>query len=285
MQRVTFFPIVFPSIGTEGRSALHAAALNSQSKAVELLLHHGAKMNTKDSDGATPMSYACLKMDSGTLGLLVRHLSQCDVNIQDKYGETLLFDVLRGRHDHFQCLSHLIDKGLNVDHKNRDGYTALYLAVREGKPRVVYLMLKANCDVNLIGKYFCRLTNRQETLTPFQASVVDGQMVIARMLRESGCDVSVPWELVEAAKKGGRITAADRHWLKLCWKQPISLREATRNRIRAHMGSRNFRQRVHTLPLPEQMKQEILIQELDLLLEECPKVSQSHWGQCLFSIG
>jgi len=64
---------------------LHWTVLGGHLQATELLLNYGAKVNSKDEDGDTPMHYACRNNNTDIITLLLNN--GASPNIANKYGE------------------------------------------------------------------------------------------------------------------------------------------------------------------------------------------------------
>ena len=227
----------------------------------------GADAGQKDDEDASPLSLACLKQDSGMLRLLLDSLAPSHLDAPDQYGETLLFDLLRGPHDHYHCLAHLLARGMNPDHRNHRGFTPLMLAVLYSKVRVVALFLQHNCRTDGAGQYYCRQTNRRETHTPLQAALVAQQGHLVHMLEVAACMLRLE---VDGLTDGSRLLASlpqsHRTWLSARLTIPISLKAVCRLSLRHHLGSRFFCTRLQALPLPQLLRSYLMLPEIDALL-------------------
>lgn len=128
---------------------------------VSLLLEHGAKVNTKDRHGKTPLMYAMNNRGLNTASHLIEHGT--DINAQDSEGTTaLMLAITSAIHDpvrifgedqekkrkeekesYLELIRFLIEKGADVNHKNRAGMTPLKLAMERQQTEVVALLKKA----------------------------------------------------------------------------------------------------------------------------------------------
>lgn len=52
------------------------------------------------------------------------------------------------KHDKLATVRLLLDNGAIVDYRNKDGWTAVHIACREGDPAVLRLLLNHNADVS-----------------------------------------------------------------------------------------------------------------------------------------
>ncbi|AWK49803.1 hypothetical protein DIC82_01250 [Clostridium beijerinckii] len=94
---------------------------------VELLLDRGAKVNAENISGKTPVFYCSFNYSVELLNLLVKY--GADIKHTDKYNNNLL------HHDFLNCNTEifedffkiLISLGFNINSKNNEGHTPLYL--------------------------------------------------------------------------------------------------------------------------------------------------------------
>jgi ankyrin repeat protein len=112
--------------------ALTRAASVGDSELVILLLRSSADVNYKSAEGRTVL------MDAAAYGFF----SQCgnDPLVTSYPGNT---EIVRA----------LLNAGARVDAQDNNGYTALMLAVTQGRSASVALLLKAGANVNLKNNY------------------------------------------------------------------------------------------------------------------------------------
>lgn len=147
----------------------HAATL------VEALLRHGARIDVRDDEGATPIFLAGKSADAETIRTLLRH----GANISDRNNEqdtALTFACCWGMTEraamllelgidlqacdncgmnalswatwggHADTMALLLGHGARVDTVDRSGQTPLIYAAERGSPRCVALLLEAGAD-------------------------------------------------------------------------------------------------------------------------------------------
>jgi ankyrin repeat protein len=131
-----------------GRTALMlAAASRSGSEVVELLLEFGAKVERLDNDGCAALSYAARAGRTASAQALLT--AGADVNRMNRHGWTPLQEaILTGERDGLRMAHVLLGAGAEVDRKSLSGQTALVLACRPGRPRLVRKLLRAGADVH-----------------------------------------------------------------------------------------------------------------------------------------
>ena len=121
-------------------------AFPDDSEILKLLIEHGADIETRDEEGATPLMRAAEFGQTGIVRELLKH--GANVGAEDKYGNTALITAA------CQCASIdmpetlpsmklLLEKGADVNAKNRDGDTALTLALKNHQSAVANLLKRA----------------------------------------------------------------------------------------------------------------------------------------------
>lgn len=122
-------------------SALSAAGLGGHVACVQLLIDHGANVNSQDMNGQTALHYLAASGSFECVKMLINR--GANVNLRNKYRMTAL---------HFaesECVQLLIDHGANVNQQSMNGETVLHVATNYGKVDVVQKLLDAKADVNL----------------------------------------------------------------------------------------------------------------------------------------
>lgn len=171
-----------------GYPALHLAAMHGHVEVAQLLLAHGADVNAPDQHQTTPLQWAArfssdklvrLLLDAGAelelgadaVGYAALHYSTihyaagqgspetirllvergANINIKDKYGRTplhLLALFKRG-----EVVDLLLELGADINSKDEDGLTPLQSAVKEGSPGTLRALLKHNPDLEQKDRY------------------------------------------------------------------------------------------------------------------------------------
>lgn len=142
--------------GGEWGSALHAAAASAHSEAVEvmkLLLEKGTKVNQQgNSNQGTALQVAC---NLGTIEAVHFLLDQgADVNAEGgRFGTSLQAAAARSVISHpqskVQILKLLIHKGANINQQGREFGTALQAVCRSPNVDLIRLLLEYGADVNV----------------------------------------------------------------------------------------------------------------------------------------
>jgi ankyrin repeat protein len=101
------------------------ARVNPQIDVITMILKKGAKVNAVNISGKTPVFYCSFNYSVELLNLLVKYGS--DINIKDKYKNTLLHDDYNSCYgEHFEeFLKTLISLGFDINSTNSTGSTPL----------------------------------------------------------------------------------------------------------------------------------------------------------------
>ena len=159
-------------------TALHAASSKGHDDVVRLLLEHGADVNSQDGEQFTPLRAASSQGYDEVVRLLLEH--KADVNIQDRdYGTALQTASFGGYVKVVQMLL-----GFRANLHARDGLycTALHAASSQGHDEVVRLLLERGADVNAQGGRYG---------TALHAACSAGYVSVVHILLDLGADSEV----------------------------------------------------------------------------------------------
>ena len=126
--------------GDDGRTALHIAAYNDQTEAVNILLRFGAKTELKDSGGSTPLMLAIALVKGGS-----------DVNAaEDANVRPLHMAAFRGELD---IVKALVEAGADIDSPiTTNGLTALHWAIDKENAFVVEYLASKGARLDMPDK-------------------------------------------------------------------------------------------------------------------------------------
>jgi ankyrin repeat protein len=131
---------------SDGSTPLIAAA-KAQCLDVSAFIDHGADPNKQDSDGNTALHHICKSW------LLERShvqewLAFADPKIKNKVGETCLYNLRwgSGGKGRVEAIQLLIAKGVDLEHRNVLGRTALLAACQNGEPHFILGLLQYGAD-------------------------------------------------------------------------------------------------------------------------------------------
>ncbi|MFC1763440.1 ankyrin repeat domain-containing protein [Planctomycetota bacterium] len=147
---------------------LHGASSAGRQDVAELLVAHGADIEAKNSIGQTPLYKASRDGHKETVEFLIS--KGADINTPDTGGRTPLMRAQKGGHDDViallyqhgakdslhaafaaekvSWLNNLISAGLDVNSRDSEGRTPLYLAVSQGKKDMADVLIANGADVN-----------------------------------------------------------------------------------------------------------------------------------------
>eukprot|EP01035_Chromulina_nebulosa_P025176 gene25176-32845_t len=134
----------------DNKNSLHVASEHGYDDIVELLIKHDAVVDGKvTSTYDTPLLLACRNNHITTVQLLIKH--GANVNTGNCYGNTALHEA--AREGHTEILKVLIDSGAKVNIQNKKGSTPLHFGCYgESKSKnpldIIVLLVKAGSDVN-----------------------------------------------------------------------------------------------------------------------------------------
>jgi ankyrin repeat protein len=173
-----------------GRTALHWAAHGGHAEVVTALLGRGARGDTRDRIGMSPLTDAVYGGHLGVVLLLVAELGTQVLHERDAQGRSLLHHAIERRRDN--VVSYLLSQGLlpnlqdnqgetalmyatrgistgpdmrimktllkhmdgeGLDERDTMGRTAVYLAVNHGRPANIRALLLAGADPTIADAY------------------------------------------------------------------------------------------------------------------------------------
>jgi ankyrin repeat protein len=128
--------------GDSGRNPLHAAAYSGNLEVVRILIEYNpADINARDKTGLTPLLWVSAShnhKDGSVTQLLLEH--GADINTQNEYGGTPLHYA--SDYGALEVVRVLLEHGADVEVKRNDGQTALQIAAARGYDEVVELLRK-----------------------------------------------------------------------------------------------------------------------------------------------
>ncbi len=127
---------------SQGRTALHIAAIKGNIQMIERLLLYGAEIDTRDNEGKTPLIQAIDNIQYSAAGLLVK--SHADIFIADNSGKsTADYSVEKGLSAMEQIVS---DE--NKDNLNDQGLGLIHMAAQKGIYQLVDFLIEKEVNVN-----------------------------------------------------------------------------------------------------------------------------------------
>jgi len=178
-----------------------------------------------------------------------------DINVRDKYGETLLHcAAFQG---HLDVAKLLVESGADVDARDKDGWTPLHCAAFQGHLDVAKLLVESGANINTRN-------NRGET--PLHCAAFWGKLDVAKLLVESGADVDAVDNYgqtpLDLAKRGG-------------YREIVRLLESARQERPLKLQ--------HARPQPE--KPQPAVSRSLIASVEAPQLVAGEWGYLRVSLG
>lgn len=180
---------------------------------VQLLLQSGAQVNERNKAGNTPLLEACSQGHVAVANYLLEHGSKIDTPTETTLDSALTWACTLGNSIIVDALLH---KNADVEHRTKDGCTALMFACLAGHRDVAEKLLDANSEVNvesdsnkdspltfacwkghydvveLLLKRNANIEHRtKEGFSPLMFAALGGHTTVARKLLENNAQVNV----------------------------------------------------------------------------------------------
>jgi ankyrin repeat protein len=153
-----------------GDYPLHVAARRGRVVIAETLLDHGADANVRDDAGTTALEVALAHGKTQVAQVIVK------AGASDE-PQDLLFGLARAGISDRDSLKFLVDRGADVNLKDKNGDAPLHIAVRNDHLQLTKRLLDQGADVNLPGA---------EGRTPLEIAQTNGNRYISRELERFG---------------------------------------------------------------------------------------------------
>ena len=131
------------AIGGPCGTALHAVAATNDLDITQLLLRHGADVNSVDWRGRTPLLFASVKGHLDVVRCLLEHGADANAKDRVKYITSLHMAARNGK---FEIVRTLLKHNADINARDKRGRTPLHFASNYGRVDVVRLLLKHGSD-------------------------------------------------------------------------------------------------------------------------------------------
>lgn len=115
----------------------------------EYILNHKEELDIQNSNGATALIIACLESKENIVKMLIN--AGCNINLQDKYGNTALIYKSYFTDDNENIFKLLINAGADLNIQNGRHTTALMMALFKYKENIAKILIDAGCKLNLFN--------------------------------------------------------------------------------------------------------------------------------------
>jgi ankyrin repeat protein len=144
---VAVFALAAGARAALAESPLADAVANGRLEAAYGLIHEeGVDVNAAQGDGTTALHWAAYRLDADLVRELLSHGAKTDT--QNRYGASPLSEAVKG--GNAEIVEMLLAAGANAKAVNIDGETVLMLAARTGKADVARKLIDAGADVNAV---------------------------------------------------------------------------------------------------------------------------------------
>jgi ankyrin repeat protein len=163
-----------------GRTLLMVALNIGHFELAEYLIEKCENLDVMDFDETNALMFIAHK------GKSCQHLvekmvkKKANLDLQNRNGETALMIALKS--DNNQMAEYLIEQGANLDLKDRNEQSVLHWACLNEKIKLVHLLIRKGADLNIKNK---------DGKTPLMLSLQQQFFLISEMLIENNADLSV----------------------------------------------------------------------------------------------
>lgn len=172
------------SVDSDHATPLHYAAKQGKLNLVKMLLREGAKLDAQTREGCTPLHLAAQQQRLAVCKYLLE--KGADPNVRDNRGLTPMHCVCQTAFSS-KILSLMISKGAKADAITKDGKNGLHLAVKKmqspaqlNQSKICLILLANSCPVD---------AKDNEYLTPLHYAVLNGQLELCKVLIDHGAFV------------------------------------------------------------------------------------------------
>jgi ankyrin repeat protein len=136
-----------------GYTILHLAVQSSEKVLMAILQCEGIDVNVQNADKNRPLHYFCQAYKSPNCSKPFKQLVDkgCEVNAQNKNGETALHKAIFNNSVRLLMVDLLLKNGADVNILNNKGESAIHYAVRLGRDDLVSVLLRHGADVSIVG--------------------------------------------------------------------------------------------------------------------------------------
>ncbi|XP_063445615.1 transient receptor potential cation channel subfamily A member 1-like [Mytilus trossulus] len=175
------------AVDEDKQTALHEATAHKQEKTVQFLVQNGANIFATDINDFTPFFLSAAEDMKDTMSYYLKTALQqggteSEENLlrhEDKEGNTALH--LAVTNNKLQVAQSLLERGSNVNSLNNCNQTPLSIAANNGDIQMVELLLKYKADVNVLDK---------DLMTPCHRAALHNRHKIIDVLMGQGADIN-----------------------------------------------------------------------------------------------
>lgn len=163
---------------SDGRTPLFSAVMNVNETLIKLLLDRHADIECKDDTGHTPLSWAAMSGHDTIVKLLLDRNAYIESN-HTIYGQTPLSWAAMESHE--AVVELLLDRNAHIDSKDSMGRTPLSWAAKRGVGAAIKLLLDNHADVESKDTEYGR--------TPLVLAAMRGREAVVKLLLDRNADI------------------------------------------------------------------------------------------------
>ncbi|XP_071132129.1 transient receptor potential cation channel subfamily A member 1-like isoform X2 [Mytilus edulis] len=175
------------AVDEDRQTALHEATAHKQEKTVQFLVQNGANIFATDINDFTPFFLSAAEDMKDTMSYYLKTAlrqggTESEENLlhhEDKEGNTALH--LAVTNNKLQVAQSLLERGSNVNGMNNCNQTPLSIAANNGDIQMVELLLRYKADVNVLDK---------DLMTPCHRAALHNRHKIISVLMGQGADIN-----------------------------------------------------------------------------------------------
>ncbi|XP_064633189.1 ankyrin-2-like [Lineus longissimus] len=141
----------------------------------DILYDAGCPIDSESTKGITPLMIAALYGDTEHFKFLVER--GANINKRDNTNQTSLMQL--AKKGSAGLIRYLVEKGCELDVQDDQGYTALHWAISYGENQIAHFLVDSGCDVNLVSKKVLHRDNLTPLILAIEYCRVD---VIEKLL-------------------------------------------------------------------------------------------------------
>ncbi len=138
----------------QGNTSLFEAIFYKNTSLTKLLINSGADLNIKDANNQTALLKLILHNDKENAKIIINKPG-IDLNYKDSKGNTALINSIcieTNDDDKSRELTILLlNKGVDINSKNNDGFSALMFACRDNKQETCKMLIERGADYDLVN--------------------------------------------------------------------------------------------------------------------------------------
>ncbi len=195
----------------QGITPLSLAIEKGYPEIAQFFAENGADIHAADQDGASPLTKA---LDSPSIDMLKTIVTPKNILLKDSAGNTALHIAIM-RDSPYEYIKYLVDSGADVNARNSNGDSVLYLAVTKNRRDAGDLLLSKDADI---------FATNTQNYSPLRAALTEGGelqdwIITSKTLNARDGSGNTPlhyaaeWKLDDAitglAQKGANVNAVN----------------------------------------------------------------------------